>query len=86
LFSDARAFVDDNTHRASSFDELSEGIEAQRGFWVGPWCGDRACEEKVTAETKATIRVLPIEREDPDGACLVCGKPGTERATWGRAY
>jgi prolyl-tRNA synthetase len=86
LFTDARSFADANTHEASSFDELSEGLEAESGFWVGPWCGDRACEEKVTSETKATIRVLPIEREDPGGQCLVCGRPGTERATWGRAY
>jgi prolyl-tRNA synthetase len=86
LFSDARSFVDANTHAAGSFDELTEGIDAHGGFWVGAWCGERACEEKVTAETKATIRVLPIEREDPGGPCLVCGKAGTERATWGRAY
>jgi prolyl-tRNA synthetase len=87
LYSDALSFVETNTHTAGSFDELSEGIEAEGGFWVGPWCGDHACEEKVTAETKATIRVLPIERgEDPGGQCLVCGRPGTERATWGRAY
>jgi prolyl-tRNA synthetase len=86
LFDDARSFVESNTHEAGSFDELSQGIEGEGGFWVGGWCGDTACEEKVTAETKATIRVLPIERRDPGMACLVCGRAGTERATWGRAY
>jgi prolyl-tRNA synthetase len=86
LFRDAAAFRDANTHDAGSFDELREGIEASGGFWVGAWCGELACEQKVTAETKATIRVLPIEREDPAAGCLVCGRPGLERATWGRAY
>ena len=86
LLADARAFRDANTHEAGSYDELAEGIEAQAGFWVGPWCGDGACEEKVTAETKATIRVLPLEVEDPGAPCLVCGRPGAERATWARAY
>ena len=86
LYSDALRFREESTHEAADYDTLSEGIEAEGGFWVGPWCGDLACEEKVTAETKATIRVLPLDKEDPGGACLVCGKPGTERATWARSY
>jgi prolyl-tRNA synthetase len=86
LYADARAFLEANTHDVSDFDTLKEGVEAEGGFWVGPWCGDPACEERVTAETKATIRVLPLEREDPGAGCTVCGKPGTERATWAKAY
>ena len=86
LHADALAFREANTHSASSYDELAEGIESQGGFWVGPWCGEEACEEKVTIGTKATIRCLPLDRADPDGDCLVCGKPGAERATWARAY
>ena len=86
LHADALAFREDNTHEAGSYDELTSGMESEGGFWIGPWCGELACEEKVTAETKATIRLLPIQTEGPGGACLVCGKPGTERATWARAY
>ena len=86
LYDDAKSFREANSHEASDFDALSEGLEAESGFWTGTWCGDEACEKKVTAETKATIRVLPIEQEDPGAGCVVCGKPGTERATWARAY
>jgi prolyl-tRNA synthetase len=86
LLADATAFRDANTHEATDFESLKEGIEASGGFWVGPWCGDAACEEKVTAETKATIRILPLEREDPGAGCLVCGRAGAERATWAKAY
>ncbi len=86
LYDDARSFRNRNTHEAADFDTLREGIANESGFWTGPWCGDQVCEEKVTAETKATIRVLPIEREDPGSGCVVCGRPGTERATWARAY
>ena len=86
LHADALEFRTTSTHEASSYDELTEGIETEGGFWSGPWCGEESCEEKVTAETKATIRVLPLEQEDPGGACLVCGKPGAERATWARSY
>ena len=37
-------------------------------------------------ETKATIRFLPLEPEDPGAACVVCGEPGVDTATWAIAY
>ena len=86
LFEDALAFRAANTHEASDWATLSAGIADEGGFWVGPWCGEVECEHKVSAETSATIRVLPLEREDPGAPCAVCGKPGTERATWAKAY
>ena len=86
LHQDALEYREENTHEVSSYEDLSEGIEAKGGFWVGSWCGELACEQKVTSETKATIRFLPLEPEDPGAACLVCGKAGAERATWARAY
>jgi prolyl-tRNA synthetase len=86
LYEDARAWRDRNTHEASDYDSLRDGINDEGGFWMAAWCGELACEEKVTADTKATIRVLPIEPEDPGAPCTVCGRPGVERATWARAY
>jgi prolyl-tRNA synthetase len=64
---------------------LRDGLK-EGGFFVAPWCGNEACEEKVSTETTATIRVLPLETEDPGGPCVVCGEPGSERATWAKAY
>jgi prolyl-tRNA synthetase len=86
MFDEAVQFRADNTHDADSYDALREGLDAEGGFWVGSWCGDRACEEKVAVEMKASIRVLPMTPEDPGAACIVCGKPGVDRATWARAY
>jgi prolyl-tRNA synthetase len=86
LYEDAKAFREANTHEAADYEELRTGIESEGGFWIGPWCGDQACEEKVSVDTKATIRVLPVTREDPGGPCAVCGQPGVERATWAKAY
>jgi prolyl-tRNA synthetase len=86
LFEDAVAFRAANTHEVADYESLAQGIAAEGGFWVGPWCGGIDCEEQVARETSATIRVLPLEREDPGAACTVCGQPGTERATWAKAY
>jgi prolyl-tRNA synthetase len=86
LLDDATRFRDENTHEAASLDEVRAGVDAQGGFWVGGWCGRPECEARVVEETRATIRVLTLEQEDPGAACIVCGRAGTERATWARAY
>ena len=86
LYDDARAFREDNTHQAADFAALTEGVTEQGGFWTGAWCGSVECEQKVSAESGATIRVLPIDQEDPGAPCTVCGRTGVERATWARAY
>ena len=86
LFAEARALRERNTHQANDYAALRTGLLDQGGFWVAPWCGSRECEQRVTDDTRATIRVLPLETEDPGAPCAVCGQPGVERATWGRAY
>ena len=86
LYADAVAFREANTHEIESWDGFVAGVEEQGGFWTGAWCGDGACEAEISAATKATIRFLPLEARHPGGPCMHCGKPGTEVATWARAY
>jgi len=86
LYADALAYRDTNTHEITSFDAFASGVEEQGGFWRGAWCGEGSCEAEVATRTKATIRFLPIEPTDPGGACVHCGRPGVDIATWARAY
>src|SRR4029079_6863299 len=86
LFADAVAFREANSHRVSSYDELRQVIADQGGFVTGAWCGDPECEAKVKADTKATIRFLPLEAKYPGAPCVVCGRPGVDEATWAIAY
>lgn len=86
LYADALAYREANTHEITSFDAFASGIEEQGGFWRGAWCGEGSCEAEITAKTKATIRFLPIEPTDPGAACIHCGRPGVDVATWARAY
>ncbi len=86
LFADALAYREANTHDIASFDAFASGVEEEGGFWVGAWCGDAACETEIASRTKATIRFLPIEPADPGAACVHCGGPGVDVATWARAY
>ena len=86
LFGDALAFRDANTHEIASFESFAEGLDERGGFWTGAWCANPDCEAEISAKTKATIRLLPIEPREPGSACMHCGRPGVETATWARAY
>jgi prolyl-tRNA synthetase len=86
LLADARAFADEHSFEAASYDELKDLIADPGGFVSGLWCADDACELTVKEDTKATIRYLPLDPEPVSGACVVCGAAATERATWAIAY
>ncbi len=87
LFQRALKFRKDNTFRAASYDELQKLLDDPGGFIEAGWCGDAACEAKVKEETKATIRVLPLEGGEAKGnTCIICGKPARHIAVFGRAY
>ena len=79
----ATEFREANTRRAESYGEFKEIIEKERGFVLAPWDGTEATEQQIKDETKATIRLLPFEREE--GKDLVSGKPGAV-AVFARAY
>jgi prolyl-tRNA synthetase len=86
LKAQAEAFTDDHTSRPASYEEMRGFLEANGGLAIAPWCASADCETRVKAETKATIRYLPLDPADPGGPCIVCGQPGTEEAAWARAY
>jgi prolyl-tRNA synthetase len=86
LYADALAYREANTHEITSFDQFAAGVEELGGFWIGAWCGDEACEAEIAQKTKASIRFLPMDVTDPGAACIHCGSPGVDTATWARAY
>ena len=86
LYESARAFREANTFRPKDYAEFKDILAGGGGFLEGAWCGDAACEAQIKAETKATIRFLPLQPEQPGEPCIHCGNPGSERATWALAY
>lgn len=87
LFQRALAFRQQNTFSTDSSPELAKLLDDPGGFIEAGWCGDPVCEAKVKEETKATIRLLPLEKKDTQGrACVVCGKTARHIAVFGRAY
>ncbi|HEX2149251.1 MAG TPA: proline--tRNA ligase [Actinomycetota bacterium] len=86
LFQSALDFRTDHTFLPGSYDELVDLLKSATGFVRGGWCGNPECENKVKDQTKATIRVLPLDPADQEGNCIVCGSPATELATWAQSY
>jgi len=71
-----------------NYDEFKKVIENRRSFIRAPWCEDAACEAKIKEETKATSRILELERidSDEDGSCIACGKPSKHHWLFAQAY
>jgi prolyl-tRNA synthetase len=86
MFQKARAFRDANTLEVNSYDEFRQKIEEPGGFLLAHWDGTRETEDRIAAETKATIRCIPFDRKAEPGACMVTGKPSEERVVFARAY
>ncbi|MHB8512982.1 MAG: proline--tRNA ligase [Actinomycetota bacterium] len=86
LYAQAEAFRDEHTFHPKTYDEMRALLKEPGGFMVAGWCVSEECEAKVKADTKATIRYLPLEPIEVDGNCIVCGKPASEEAAWAEAY
>jgi prolyl-tRNA synthetase len=85
LLERARQFREDNTSRVSSYDEFKEVMASKRGLLLSGWCGEASCEASIKEETKATIRVIPLEDPEP-GTCVRCGRPSPARVYFAQAY
>jgi prolyl-tRNA synthetase len=86
LFNRALQFRQANTHEVNSYDEFKKLIEEPGGFLLAHWDGTRETEDRVAAETKATIRCVPFDRKKEAGQCMVTGKPSEGRVAFARAY
>jgi len=84
MYERALAYRRANTHEPKDYEELKSVVDS--GWAFSFWCGDPECEAKIKDETKATTRCIPLEQNPGQGACIVCGKPATEKAIFGRAY
>jgi prolyl-tRNA synthetase len=86
LLERAKKFLADNTTRVASYDEFKEVMATRRGFLVAGWCRDADCEARIKEETKATIRVQPLNAPSSPGKCVRCGKPSSADVYFAQAY
>jgi prolyl-tRNA synthetase len=86
LLERARAFLAANTRRVATYDQFKQVMADTRGFLLAPWCGDAECEARIKQETKATVRVIPLDAPPASGPCVRCGRPAAADAYFAQAY
>jgi prolyl-tRNA synthetase len=86
LYDRAFAFRENNTFRVDSWDEFRKVLDEKGGFISAHWDGTAETEEKIKEETKATIRVIPLDNPMEAGKCVYSGKPSNQRVLFARAY
>ena len=73
------------TYKVDTYEDFKQQIE-KGGFVLAPWDGTPETEEKIKAETKATIRCIPFDGDKTPGTCMVTGKPSKQRVIFARSY
>ena len=74
------------THEAEDYDQFKHLIEEKGGFIWAHWDGTSETEERIKAETKATIRCIPLEGPSAPGKCILTGKNSSRKVLFARAY
>jgi len=74
------------THEAEDYEQFKSLLEEKGGFIWAHWDGTPETEEQIKAETKATIRCIPIEGPVAPGKCILTGKDSSRKVLFARAY
>ena len=85
IYQKALNFRIENTREVNTWEEFKEEIK-KPGFLLCHWDGTPETEEKIKAETKATIRCIPLEGDKTPGTCIYTGKPSSQRVIFAIAY
>lgn len=85
LFKKALDFRTSNTFKVDSWEEFTAQIE-KGGFLLAHWDGTPETEQLIKDETKATVRLIPLENDGETGVCVYSGKPSKGRVVFARSY
>lgn len=85
LFEKAKNRREEMTSEVDSYEKFQKVIEDKGGFIWAHWDGTPETEEKIKEETKATIRLIPLDKGE-EGECMVTGKPSKQKVLFARSY
>jgi prolyl-tRNA synthetase len=79
-------WISEHIRKADTWDEFKDILENKRGFILAHWDGTPETEQKIKEETKATIRLIPVDGEMEEGKCIYSGKPSKQRVVFALSY
>ncbi len=82
LYLRAKRFMEGNTYTVNDWNQFKQ----KTGFVLSHWCGSTECEANIQSETNMTIRCIPMDGEEENGSCILCGKPSNRRVVFAKAY
>jgi prolyl-tRNA synthetase len=85
IYQKALTFREANTFQIDSWDDFKVQIE-KGGFIEAHWDGTSETEERIKIETKATIRLIPLDASEESGMCVYSGKTSKQRVVFARSY
>ena len=85
IYDKALARRNEMTRKVDTWDEFKEEIE-KGGFLLCHWDGTPETEERIKAETKATIRCVPLDAPEEEGKDMLTGLPSHRRVVIARNY
>jgi prolyl-tRNA synthetase len=86
LYQKALAFRENNTFQADSWEEFNRILDTTGGFVSAHWDGTAETEQRIKEESKATIRLIPLNNKQEEGKCIFSGNPSAQRVIFARAY
>ena len=86
LYQKAYDFREENTYKVDTWEEFVAQLDGKGGFISAHWDGTSETEQLIKEETKATIRLIPIDGKFEEGKCIRTGKPSRQRVIFARAY
>ena len=86
LYEKALKNREDNTHTATTLEEMEKIINTKPGFIKAMWCGNKECEEKIKEIKGIKSRLIPFEEEHVSDKCVACGKEAKHQVVWGIQY
>ncbi len=85
IYQKAFDFREQNTFVVDTWDEFKKQIE-RGGFVLAHWDGTTETELKIKEETKATLRLIPMNEKKVSGKCIFTGNPSEQRVVFAKAY
>jgi prolyl-tRNA synthetase len=86
IYDKAYQFREENTRKADSYEEFKEILDQKGGFVHAHWDGTAETELMIKDETKATIRLIPVNSTPDEGKCVYSGKLSKQRVVFAKAY
>jgi prolyl-tRNA synthetase len=86
LYNKALGMRENNSYRVDTWEEFKRVLDTTGGFIYAHWDGTAGTEAKIKEETKATIRVIPLNNTPESGKCIYTGNPSSQRVIFARAY